>query len=134
MIVHIVGPMRGHRFYNFPAFDAARDTLRAAGYTVTSPADMDRAAGFDPATLPADHGYNEEPQGFDMRAAILRDVAAVIDADMVYALPGCEHSRGACAEIAVAAWAGVPVTCDVARLVANAPLKSQRGTLNLQGA
>jgi hypothetical protein len=45
--------MRGYEHYNAPAFDAATAQLRAAGYEVISPVEMDRAAGFDHATMTA---------------------------------------------------------------------------------
>lgn len=40
--IYISGPMRGRQFYNFPAFDAAKQALERIGYEVVSPADMDR--------------------------------------------------------------------------------------------
>jgi hypothetical protein len=40
MLIYLAGPMRGRKFFNFPAFDAARDILLSQGYEVISPADM----------------------------------------------------------------------------------------------
>ena len=45
--LYIAGPMRGIPQYNFPVFDAARDKAIALGWDAVSPADLDRANGFD---------------------------------------------------------------------------------------
>jgi hypothetical protein len=92
--------------FNFPAFDDARDRLRAAGWEVASPADMDRQAGFDPADLPTTHDWSIIPDGFDFNAAFERDIQAVRECDFIYMLDGWEKSKGARAEKAVAEWLG----------------------------
>ena len=46
--IYIAGPMTGIDKYNFPAFDAAAQDLRDMGFHPVSPADIDRAHGFDP--------------------------------------------------------------------------------------
>lgn len=93
--------MTGKHHFNVPAFDAKRDDLLAAGHTPVSPADLDRAFGYDPAHSPTDDGF--------VHSAIRRDLDAVLQCDGVVVLTGWEHSRGACAEVAVARWAGIPV-------------------------
>lgn len=99
--VYVAGPMRGYPRLNFDAFDEARDQLKLAGYRVITPADLDRAIGFDPdQTL-------QEP--FDLAAAVRRDVEAITSVDAVVLLPGHEKSVGATAERHVAKWAGKPV-------------------------
>lgn len=84
--------------WNFPAFDAARDDLLAQGYEVVSPADLDRAVGFD--------GSAPNLDGFDKLAAIRRDIEAIIDCDAIYMLRGWENSTGATAEFHLAKWLG----------------------------
>lgn len=100
MIAYIAGKMSGIPAYNFPAFDEARDGLRALGYDVISPADMDRAVGFDPFICHADKEFLE--------AAMRRDVEAVMRADCIVMLPGWEDSTGAKAELALARWRHIP--------------------------
>ncbi|MHB1850453.1 MAG: DUF4406 domain-containing protein, partial [Acidimicrobiales bacterium] len=55
--IYIAGPMRGVKDWNFPAFDAARDLLVAAGWEVVSPADLDRAGGFVETTRVLPPGF-----------------------------------------------------------------------------
>lgn len=106
--VYICGPMRGIKLYNFPAFDAARDTINALGHVAINPADLDRAeAGFDPARLPANHDWNSLPPGFDMQQAIDRDLEALRQCEAIVMLPGWEKSTGATAEAHVAKWRGI---------------------------
>jgi len=110
MLVYTAARMRGILYYNFPAFDAARDALIAMGHTVISPADLDREHGFDAMTLPADSDWNAIPAGFDLSACIRRDVDAVLRCDALVFLPGdWTESVGCKSEFAVARWAGKPV-------------------------
>lgn len=111
MKVYIIGPMRGLPFYNFPAFDAARDALVKCGHEVRSPADMDREIGFDAIRL----GLSEPkdcagvPLGFDLAACVRRDIEALLWCDAAHVLPGSGLSTGCAAEIAVAKWLGKPL-------------------------
>ena len=108
MRTYIAGAMRGHEFFNFPAFDAKRDELLAKGYEVVSPADIDRDHGFNPFTLPEDYDWNTIPAGAGTRHEILRrDVAELLTCDSIYLLPGWEESVGARAEASLARWAGM---------------------------
>lgn len=102
--IYIAGPMRGVPYYNFPAFDAARDLLSAEGWQVMSPADLDRAAGFDAMRLPAAHDWQTSPDGFCCASCIDRDIAALRACDAIYLLDGWERSAGARAEKALAEW------------------------------
>lgn len=110
--VYIAGPMRGIEYFNFPAFDAARDRLRKFGLNAISPADMDRAIGFDPNQIANPEGYDWRDLnkvGFNLRDALDRDVAALKECDAIYLLDGWEGSKGAQAEKAVAEWLGLKV-------------------------
>ena len=106
MTDYLAGPMRGIPFFNFPAFDEARDKLRALGHEVISPADIDRENGFDAMLLPEDTDWNVIPPQLNLDALIERDLAAVRRCHFVVTLPGWQHSVGARAEVAVAQWAG----------------------------
>ena len=107
---YLAGPMRGLPYYNFPAFDAARDTLRAKGWDVVSPADLDRAHGFDAMRLPPGTDWSRIPEGFDLPACVRRDVDALTRCDALVFLPGdWTKSTGGKGEFAVALWARKPV-------------------------
>lgn len=101
-MLYLAGPMTGLPRYNFPAFATGASELRAAGFTVRSPAEHDLDDGFDPA-LPA------EEQGFDVMLALLWDVESVIASDGVAVLPGWDQSVGATIEVEVALALGKPV-------------------------
>lgn len=100
-VCYLAGPMRGYPLYNFPAFDAARDHLAANGFTVISPADLDRAKGFHPA--------HDDFTKDCLKEAVKRDVGALLKVDLVYVLPGFEDSTGVAAELALAKWLGLPI-------------------------
>ncbi len=124
--VFISGPMSIKKLFNFPAFDEARDKLKAAGYDVVSPADLDREAGFDP-TKWKEHGYfgcrgveckyglciaersgwTWRPKWFDLYAAMKRDSEELRKCDGVALLDGCEESEGARQEAAAATDVGI---------------------------
>lgn len=97
--IYIAGPMTGYPDYNFPAFDEARDHLER-DWNVISPADLDRAVGFEPT-----HEVTPE----FLRDAMRRDINAIMAVDALYALKGWEQSKGASAEVALAKWRGIPV-------------------------
>jgi hypothetical protein len=88
--------MRGYTLFNFPAFDVAAERLREKGWDVISPAEMDRAAGFD------------ETKGhlicFKMDEAIKRDLDALSRATAIALLKGWQNSTGAVVEKAIADW------------------------------
>lgn len=75
--IYIAGPMSGLPEYNFPAFKAAAEALRAAGWTVISPAEL-----FEDTN---------RPWTFYMRHAIKH----MLDAESIYMLSGWSNSRGA---------------------------------------
>ena len=97
---YISGPMTGYPGYNYAAFDAAEPVLEAEGYDV-----INLARNFG--------GRADHPGG---RAAYMRlDVGHVLDADLVFVLPGWEKSRGARLEILTAQELGLPVFDFVTR-------------------
>ena len=109
MRVYIAGGMRGKPLYGFPEFDAAAEKLRAEGYKVINPADLDREAGFCPTTLPDDWDWSTYPPGTDASEFVERDLDALATCDAIYMLPRWEESQGATAEHAVAKWRGLTV-------------------------
>ncbi len=86
--IYVAGGMRGHYLFQFEAFDRARDALLALGWDVVSPADLDRADGYDPLVDP-----DAEP--LDYEACMARDEAAIKTCQAMCFLPGWETSKGA---------------------------------------
>ncbi len=108
--VYIAGPMRGIKYFNFPAFDAAEIELTKQGFDVISPAKLDRAAGFDPETLGNDYDWLDlQKIGFELSDAVKRDADALTKSDAIYLLDGWQRSKGATAEKAIAEWLGLTV-------------------------
>jgi nucleoside 2-deoxyribosyltransferase len=94
--VYLAGPMRNYPAYNFHAFHKATAHLRAMGFTVISPAEMDVEHGFDPIANPGQQPTETLAQ------CMARDLAAVAKCDMVAVLDGWEKSEGASIEVEVA--------------------------------
>ncbi len=109
MQTYIAGPMRRIPHFNFPAFDEAKALLMSQGHEVVSPADLDRAIGFDPWTLPDDYDWSQVPASFSLDAAMERDIQALMEVDAIAMLPGWEQSVGATAEYWLARWRGITV-------------------------
>lgn len=107
MTLYLAGRMRGVQFYNFPAFDRARDALKAMGHTPISPADIDRANGFDGLACDPADPCDKVPEGFDLDRCITNDVSAILKANGIcYIEPSWHFSKGARAETALAIWRG----------------------------
>lgn len=106
---YIAGPMRGKPFFNFPAFDAAAETLRKFFVIVFNPADFDRERGYDPMTLEETADWNDLMVDFNLKECIQLDVALVLKSDALILLPGWEYSIGVCGEIAIATWFKIPI-------------------------
>lgn len=99
--LYVSGPMSGLPGFNYPAFHAAAARLRAAGYRVVSPAELDADNGVDVTARP----FTAQ----DRRDALARDTQAIAAAGGVAVLYGWEDSDGARAEVALACAAGIPV-------------------------
>jgi Domain of unknown function (DUF4406) len=100
---YLAGPMRGYPQCNFPAFTRAADRLRAQGYNVISPAEMDSPETRKEA-MSCVGGEDLATYGGETTGAILaRDVRIVADdVTGVVFLPGWTQSRGARLEAFVA--------------------------------
>lgn len=105
--VYLLGPMSGYPEFNAPAFREAADRLRAVGWDVISPVELDEAEGFDHA--------DESPENVDEAAYLeflRRDLQRVLEDPDVQggvALPGWEKSRGAALEVHVLRSLGRPI-------------------------
>ena len=104
MKFYLAGPMTGLPHFNFPAFTAAASDLRAHGYDIVSPAEMDspavKAAAHDSVDGALTDGKVAGETWGDMLA---RDVKVIADTcDGVIMLPDWQKSRGARLELFVA--------------------------------
>lgn len=82
--IYISGPMTGMPELNFPAFNAAAAALRANGFVVVNPAEL-----------------NADNQG-DWASCMKADIKALCDCAALALLPGWEGSRGAHLEVHLA--------------------------------
>jgi hypothetical protein len=131
LIIYVAGPMRGKRFFNFPAFDEAKAILESKGFTVISPADLDRSIGFDPETFGGDYDWNDLNKcEFSLMDAIDRDVAALKKCDAIYMLRGWQLSKGANAEKALAEWMGLEVVYQDDEDILEEALRITKGDRN----
>lgn len=89
LTAYVAGPMSGYPERNYPAFDEAERYLRARGWRVFSPAEMDRADEANPATVP-------------FAEAMRRDYVALTRSGALFLLRGWGGSDGARAELACA--------------------------------
>ena len=103
--IYIAGPMTGIKDFNFAAFDKARNKLNDEGWTVISPADIDRENGFDALKGDSVELVTKE----FMRKAIRADLDALQRVDAIYMLTGWQDSKGATAEYHVAKWRQIEV-------------------------
>jgi Domain of unknown function (DUF4406) len=103
MKIYLAGPMRGLPAFNFPAFMAAAEELRAAGHEVFNPAEKSiEAMGFDPSKRSPTAG-SEAEAGVDIRDLLVEDLIFICkDAEAIVLLPGAWSSSGAAAETATA--------------------------------
>jgi hypothetical protein len=92
--IYVAGPMTDILDLNFPAFNSAAAALRAAGWEVLNPAEINP----DHTMAWAD--------------CMRRDLAALVTCDAIQLLPGWENSRGARLEWIVADKLGLEVLHD----------------------
>lgn len=115
--IYIAGPMTGHEYFNFPAFDVSAYEYRQRGFEVFSPADHDRSLlGRSSDWMPAESdsvgpwkawGLDNAPTLRDMLGADLAWIAA--EATDIHMLSGWERSNGARAEHALAVALGLDI-------------------------
>lgn len=111
MKVYLAGPMTGIPQMNFPAFDAAAKDLRARGYDVVSPAELDDPEDRTAALASEDGDINKMGPGRSWGFFLARDVKIIADEgiEVIVCLPGWEKSRGARLETFVARLCDLPV-------------------------
>ncbi len=89
--VYISGPMTGHPGYNRPAFHAMANKLRARGYEVLNPAEVE----LDASATWGDY--------------LRKNLQMLVTVQEVCMLPGWQESKGAVLEVAIAHILGIPV-------------------------
>lgn len=87
--VYVAGPMTGIPELNFPAFHRAAASLRASGYTVINPAEI-----------------NPDPDA-KWEQCMREDIAQLVTCDAIALLPGWQKSRGATLEQHIAKQLGM---------------------------
>lgn len=92
-MVYLSGPMSGKPDFNFPAFYAAAEKLRAEGYNVINPAEMDAA----------------DPKPLAWEDYLRRDIRVLLDCQAIALLPGWRGSKGASLEHHIAEQLGMKV-------------------------
>jgi hypothetical protein len=105
---YLAGPMSGYPHFNFPAFDKAAAHLRELGYTIVSPAELDRPEVREASMASLDgNADGGHPVGDSWGDFLSRDVKLVADeVSGIIALPGWQESRGARLEMFVAMLCG----------------------------
>lgn len=93
MMIYIAGPMTGYLDFNYPAFNAAAEELRLAGYTVLNPVDAEQ------------HNDTGKPQEWDWY--MRHTLRMVLAAEGLALLPGWANSKGAALEVHVATALGL---------------------------
>lgn len=110
--IYVAGPMRGIPEFNFPAFFAAEDKLKANGWRVFNPARKDvdeHGEEMFKANTTGDENKAAQ-QGFSLRDALKWDTEKIcLECDAIAMLPGWEKSSGAFAEWALARALGLEV-------------------------
>ncbi len=128
--LYIAGPMSFRPKFNFPAFDAASNDLRARGWKIVSPAELDDPEVRESALASPDGDPTAStPKDETWGDFLARDVKLVADeVDGIAVLPGWEGSRGARLETFVAFLCGKPIyyysKAKKLRRVSNAKLYS----------
>lgn len=85
---YIAGPMTGYVELNYPLFHSVAERLRAIGFEVVSPAEL------NPITTP-------------YREAMINDILALVQCDHIVMLDGWEKSKGASLEHHIATVLGI---------------------------
>lgn len=97
MKIYLSGPMTGHPAFNFPAFHERATSLRALGYEVVNPAELN---------LDVDRSL---PPEVLWQTCLRRDIRELSHCDAIAMMPGWQESRGANLERDIALQLGLPV-------------------------
>lgn len=111
MRLYLAGPMTGYPQFNFPLFTETAERLRADGYDIVSPAEMDDEETTALAMASPDGAPGSGTANGETWADFLaRDVKLIADeVDGVVVLPKWWTSKGASLEVFVALLCNKPV-------------------------
>lgn len=95
--IYLAGPMSGIPQFNFPAFFAAAEQLRAAGFEVVSPAEIDNAEDKGAALASTDGDMRTIENKKTWGDFLARDVKLLADTGIqgIVFLPNWQSSKGA---------------------------------------
>lgn len=85
--IYVSGPMTGFKDHNYPAFKTETARLRALGYEVVCPTEI------NPSETASERTWAE---------CLRRDLKEMLACDTIALLPGWRHSRGVSVELRVA--------------------------------
>lgn len=114
--IYVAGPMTGLPQFNIPAFNRQTERLRAAGYAVVSPVELDSdEIRAEALASPDGHMLPNGKIGGESWGEILgRDVRVIADTiGAICVLPGWQKSRGARLEVFVGLLCGLKVYRDI---------------------
>jgi hypothetical protein len=115
---YLAGPMTGIKDLNFPLFHAEAARLRALGYEIINPAEINGGAD----DLLACASMTPEQLAAHWQQCMRKDITVLMTCDGIALLPGWEGSRGACLEHHNAAALGMDV--HLAANLGREPLKT----------
>jgi len=99
---YLAGPMTGYPHFNFPAFQEAALKLREQGYTIVSPAELDRPSLAKAAMASKEGLIADLPTDETWGEILARDVRIIADeCDGIVFLPDWFKSKGATLEAVV---------------------------------
>jgi hypothetical protein len=103
MKIYLAGPMTNLPKFNFPAFFAAAEGLRAQGHEVFSPAEADIERAGNGWWEDSDGTHEGLPPEINYKECLRVDLNWILDhAEAIALLPGWERSSGVGAELALA--------------------------------
>lgn len=111
--IYVAGPMTGLANLNFPAFHREAARLRAEGFEVVNPAEINGGAD----ELVAMAGMDDRQLAAHWRECMRNDIRELVSCDAIVMLPGWEHSRGATLEHHIAKALGIAVEYHVQEAV-----------------
>lgn len=100
MKAYLAGKMTGIPENNFPAFRDAAARLRAEGWEIVNPVELDEEEGIASTATLGDPEYKD---------ALARDLRQLMDVEAIVLLPGWETSKGARTELSLARHYGLAI-------------------------
>ena len=100
--LYLAGPMTGYPDLNFPAFHAAAKSLRAAGYEVVNPAELNAHGLFGLISAKLLKRWAGWLRCSHWRQCMVIDIRELVLCDGIALLPCWENSKGASLEYRIA--------------------------------